>query len=105
MSEKGVGLKGGSLHEGFDGLRVFGGSKIQHKQATVTVLTVLAVSVMMATPPPLNSTPLSRYPDECSCDLLCRLAAKPSLVRSVRKIISHWQVKEKRHPAYLLFLA
>ena len=59
-----------SLHDGFDG---FGGSgdsvestlpsfclsyKIQDKEATVTVLAVLAVLVVMATP--LNSTPLFR---------------------------------------------
>ena len=70
MTEKGVEFKGGSLHDGFDG---FGGSgqhlqlpsfclpyKTQSQEATVTVLTVLAVSavvavfLMTATPLKLN---------------------------------------------------
>ena len=53
----GVGFKGGSLHDGFDG---FGGAgkhlvllylvsyKIQYQEAAVTVLTVLAVSAVLA---------------------------------------------------------
>ena len=56
-------FKEGSLHDGFGGFDGFGGSgehlahpfacptKIQDNEATVAVLTVLAVSVMTATPP------------------------------------------------------
>ena len=75
-------LRGGSLHDGFGGLDGFGGSgehftllcwsfvyKIQHNEVTVAVLTVLAVSavmavsVMTATPLKLNP-PFFRDPEE-----------------------------------------
>ena len=50
--EGGVELKGGSLHDGFGGFDGFGGLtlrlfyKIQHNEAILAVLTVLAVSVV-----------------------------------------------------------
>ena len=57
-------FKGGSLHDGFGGFDDFGGSgdtlpsfcwsyKIQDKEA-LTVLAVMAVLVVTATPPKLN---------------------------------------------------
>ena len=66
--KRGVEFKGGGLHDGFGG---FDGSgehltllclsyKIQHNEATVAVLTVLAVmavAVMTATPLKLNPPP------------------------------------------------
>ena len=68
--KRGVEFKGGSLHDGFGGFDGFGGSgehlallclshKTQHNEATVavwTVLVVMVVSVMTATPLKLNPT-------------------------------------------------
>ena len=53
--------------------------KIQDKEATVTVLTVLAVMailVVTATPPPLNSTPLFRHPDPWIISIIGPLGKK-----------------------------
>ena len=58
MTEKGVEFKGGSLHDGFGGfdgcgdsvestLPSFAGPKLQDKEATVTVLTPLALLVVI----------------------------------------------------------
>ena len=73
MTEKGVGFKGVSLHGGFGGFDGFGGSaehlallclpyEIQHNEATVAVLTVLAdsavVAVSVVTATPLKPNPL-----------------------------------------------
>ena len=78
MTEKGVEFKGGSLRDGFGGFDGCGGSgdsvestlpsfcwpyKIQDKEAAVTVLAVMAVSVATATPLKLN--PLFRHTDIC----------------------------------------
>ena len=66
----GLSLRGGSLHDGFEGfdgsgkyltLLLFVDYKIQHNEATVAVLTVLAVSVVMAVSV-MTATPLKLSP-------------------------------------------
>ena len=70
--QRGVGFKGGSLHDGFGGFDGFGGSeehlallclshKIQCQETTVTVLTVLAVSAVVAVSV-VTATPLKLNP-------------------------------------------
>ena len=100
--KRGVGFKGGSLHDGFGGFDSFGGSgkhlallllllQIQCQEAAVTVLTVSAVvAVSVVTATLLNSTPLFRDPDNRKfaenqqISLVARCMRTPEESRTVR---------------------
>ena len=59
--------------------------KIRNQEATVTVLAVLAVSVVTATPLKLNSTPLFRHPDVSD---ECHFYQKPALQQAAKSCIA-----------------